>query len=128
MNMRIITTTTAPPAKGPYSPAIEVDGFLFCSGQVSLDPETGEFFDGDIVAQTTRILKNLSNLLIAGGSGLNHVIKTTVYLADINDFQTMNEVYGKAFGNHFPARTTIQVAALPLGAKIEIEAIARVVR
>lgn len=128
MSLRYVSTTTAPPAKGPYTPAIEVDGFLFCSGQVSLDPETGEFLDGDIVTQTTRILKNISNLLTAGGSNLNHVVKTTVYLADINDFQTMNEVYGKAFGNHKPARTTIQVAALPLGAKIEIEAIARVIR
>jgi 2-iminobutanoate/2-iminopropanoate deaminase len=128
MKMRTVTTSTAPQAIGPYSQAIEDNGLLFCSGQVGLDPEAGKLVEGGIVEQTDRAMRNLANVLIAGGSNLGSVLKTTVFLADIADFQRMNEVYAKHFGNHKPARTTIQVAALPLGALMEIDAIASVER
>jgi len=126
MKLRTVTTSTAPQPVGPYSQAIEDNGLLFCSGQVPLDPETGKMVEGGIVEQTDRVMRSLSNILVAGGSNIGNVLKTTVYLSDLANFQAMNEVYAKHLGNHKPARTTIQVAALPLGALVEIDAIARV--
>jgi len=127
MRMRPIVTSTAPQAIGPYSQAIEEGGLLFCSGQIPVNPETGQLVEGGITEQTERTLQNLSNLLTAGGSSLLHVIKTTVFLADLSHFQEMNEVYAKFFENHRPARSTVQVAALPMGALVEIDAVARVI-
>ncbi|MCG3198749.1 MAG: reactive intermediate/imine deaminase [Candidatus Omnitrophica bacterium] len=129
MSVRMVATTLAPKAQGPYSQAIECDGLLYCSGQVALDPETGKLIEGGIQEQTERVLKTLSFILTTGGSDLNHVLKVSVFLADISHFREMNEVYGRFFENHKPARTTVQAGALPLpGALVEIDAIARVVR
>lgn len=128
MRVRTVTTSTAPQAMGPYSQGIEDNGLLYCSGQVPLDPETGTLVEGGIVEQTDRVMRNLANILVAGGSNIGNILKTTVYLADLADFQQMNEIYAKHLGNHRPARTTIQVAALPLGALVEIDAIAAVER
>jgi len=128
MSLRYISTSTAPTPGGPYSQAIEVEGILYCSGQIPVDPETGQMVEGGIVEQATRVFKNLSNVLSAGGSSMNYILKTTVYLADLDDFKAMNEVFEKAFANHKPARSTIQVAGLPLGALIEIDAVAQVIR
>ena len=125
MPMRIVTTSTAPQAVAHYSQAIEQDGLLFLSGQIPLDPETGQMVPGGIEEQADRVLRNVSNLLIAGASDMNHVLKTTIFLTDLSHFKTVNEIYAKHFGAHKPARTTIQVAALPAGAMIEIEAVAR---
>ena len=126
MSMRIVTTSTVPQAVGPYSQAIEEDDLVFLSGQIPLDPETGLMIEGGIAEQTDRVMVNIANLLVAGASDLNHVLKTTIYLTDLSEFDTVNEVYARHFGAHKPARTTIQVAALPKGALIEIDAIARV--
>jgi 2-iminobutanoate/2-iminopropanoate deaminase len=114
----------APRAIGPYSQAIEVDGWLFCSGQIPVDPESGELSTGDIRQQTDLVLKNLTSVLEAAGSSLLQVVKTTVFLADIRDFTAMNEVYAGHFGDHRPARSTVQVGALPRGCSVEIECIA----
>jgi len=128
MAFRPIQTSMAPEAIGPYCQAIEYNGLLFCSGQIPLDPESGEVVSGDIKVQTMRVLKNLSGILIAGGSGLDQVLKTTVYLTDLTQFAEMNDVYQRAFKNHKPARSTVQVAALPKGAQVEIDAISIVAR
>ncbi|MDA8121022.1 MAG: RidA family protein [Deltaproteobacteria bacterium] len=121
---KTVTTGNAPAAIGPYSQAVSTGGFLFCSGQIPLDPATGKMVEGGIEAQTERVLKNLEAVLAAGGSTLAMVVKTTVYLADLADFPAMNAVYGKFFGQAPPARATVQVAKLPAGAMVEIDAVA----
>ncbi len=116
----------APKAIGPYSQAVMVDGIVFTAGQISLDPKTGEVVGKTTAEQTDQVLKNLAAILTAAGSALGLVVKTTVYLTDLADFPAMNEVYAKHFGNHKPARSTIQAAGLPKGVRVEIDAIARV--
>jgi 2-iminobutanoate/2-iminopropanoate deaminase len=120
----VISTSEAPAAVGPYSQAIGSGPFLFCSGQIPLDACSGELLQADVAAQTTLVLDNLSNVLKAYGLGFQHVVKTTVFLTDLGQFAEMNAVYAKCFSDQPPARSTIQVAALPKGAKVEIEAIA----
>ena len=124
MNKRIIQTNLAPAAIGPYSQAIRIGDFLYTSGQIALDPESGMFLSGEIEEETEQTLKNISAILQADGLNLKNVIKTTVYLSDLNYFARMNQVYEKYFSNNKPARACVQVAALPKGAKIEIDAIA----
>lgn len=119
-----IHTDAAPKAIGPYSQAIRAGDYLFCSGQIPLDPASMQLVEGDIEAQTRRALTNLQNVLEAAGSGLSRVVKTTVFMSDLSEFARMNAVYGEFFGDSPPARSTVQVAALPRGAKIEIECIA----
>jgi 2-iminobutanoate/2-iminopropanoate deaminase len=120
----IISTEKAPGAIGPYSQAIKANGMLFCSGQIPIDPATGDFVEGGVAEQTEQVFKNLTAVLEAGGSGLDGVVKTTVFLADMNDFAAMNEVYGKYFNLNKPARATVQAARLPRDARVEIECIA----
>ena len=121
---QIIKTKGAPQAIGPYSQAVLVGGFVFASGQIPLDPQTGEFVAGGVAEQTEQVLRNLSAVLEAAGTGLDRVVKTTVFLADMNDFALMNEVYGRYFNEDAPARATVQAARLPRDARVEIEAIA----
>ena len=123
-----IHTDHAPAAIGPYSQAIVADGWVFCSGQIPLDPDTMELVGGTIDEQTDRALSNLSEVLQAAGSSLQHVVKTTVFLADMNDFAAMNKVYEQHFGEHRPARAAVQAAALPKFCNVEIECIARLIR
>jgi 2-iminobutanoate/2-iminopropanoate deaminase len=120
----IISTENAPGAIGPYSQAIKAGDMVFCSGQIPIDPQTGEFVSQDIAEQTEQVLKNLSAVLEAAGSDLNNVVKTTVFLADMNDFAAMNEVYTRYFSENKPARATVQAARLPRDARVEIECIA----
>ena len=120
----IIQTEQAPKAIGPYSQAIRSNGFVFASGQIPIDPKTGEFVAGGIVEQTEQAIKNLSRVLEAAGSSLNRVVKTTVFLADMGEFTAMNEVYGRFFSEEPPARATVEAARLPRDARVEIEAIA----
>jgi 2-iminobutanoate/2-iminopropanoate deaminase len=120
----VVSTENAPGAIGPYSQAIKVNGMVFCSGQIPIDPATGQFVSEDVAAQTEQVLKNLDAVLRAAGSSLGSVVKTTVFLADMNDFAAMNEVYGKFFSDNKPARATVQAARLPRDAKVEIECIA----
>lgn len=110
---------------GPYSPAVEANGFVFLSGQIPIDSSTGKIIDGDIKAQTEQCLKNLVNLLKAADLTTNNVIKSTIYLTDMSDYAVVNEVYASYFDAPYPARTAINVVALPLGAKVEIEVIAK---
>ncbi|MEK6778142.1 MAG: RidA family protein [Candidatus Deferrimicrobiota bacterium] len=119
-----VSTVKAPAAIGPYSQAVRSGGFLFCSGQIPIDPATGKMVEGGIEAQTERVLRNLEAVLSAGGSTLESVVKTTVYLTDLADFPAMNAVYGKFFRQDPPARATVQVAKLPAGARVEIDAVA----
>jgi len=120
-----IETDEAPGAIGPYSQAVAVDGWVFCSGQIPIDPTTGEMVEGDIGGQTDQVLKNLAAVLSAAGASLSTVVKTTVFLADMGDFAGMNEVYSSHFGNHRPARAAVAVRTLPKNVSVEIEAIAR---
>jgi 2-iminobutanoate/2-iminopropanoate deaminase len=120
----IVLTDKGPKPIGPYSQAVKSNGFLFVSGQVALDPRTNEFLAGDIQQQTQRVLENLKAILEASGANLNHVVKTTVFLKDMNDFAAMNEAYGRFFVAAHPARSTVQVARLPKDALVEIEVIA----
>jgi 2-iminobutanoate/2-iminopropanoate deaminase len=120
----IITTDAAPQAIGPYSQAVRVGKLVFTSGQIPTDPATGVFVAGGIAEQTEQVLRNLAEVLRAAGTGLEGVVKTTVFLADMNDFAAMNEVYGRYFSNEPPARSTVQAARLPRDARIEIDAIA----
>lgn len=122
--MQIIATDAAPAAIGPYSQAISAGGFLFCSGQIPLVPESGELVSGDIRLETERVMENLAAVLAAGGSGFGRVVKTTIYLVDMADFPAVNEVYGRYFPDTRPARATVAVAALPRGARVEVEAVA----
>jgi 2-iminobutanoate/2-iminopropanoate deaminase len=121
---QIITTERAPRAIGPYSQAVATGGFVFTSGQIPLDPQTGEFVAGGIAEQTEQVIKNLSAVLEAAGTSLARVVKTTVFLADMNDFAAMNEVYGRYFDAEKPARSTVQAAALPRNARVEIDVVA----
>jgi 2-iminobutanoate/2-iminopropanoate deaminase len=121
---QIISTKDAPQAIGPYSQAVKAGGFVFASGQIPLDPETGEFVAGGVAEQTEQVLKNLSAVLEAAGTKLASVVKTTVFLADMNDFAAMNEVYARFFAENPPARATVEAARLPRDARVEIEAIA----
>ena len=121
-----IQTDKAPAAIGPYTQAIKTNGFVFASGQIPIDPATGEFVAGGIGEQTEQVLKNLAAVLEAAGSGLARVVKTTVFLADMSEFATMNEVYGRFFKSEPPARATIAAAGLPRNARVEIEAVALV--
>ncbi len=120
-----IETSNAPAAIGPYSQAINVEGLVFVSGQLPIDPATGEFPSEDIAEQTTQSLENMKAILAEAGYDMDRVVKTTVFLSDIKDFAAMNEVYAKYFTAPFPARAAFEVANLPKGAKVEIEAIAR---
>jgi 2-iminobutanoate/2-iminopropanoate deaminase len=119
-----VSSPAAPAAIGPYSPAIRAGQFLFVSGQVSIDPASGKFVAGDIKAETRRVLENVGALLKAGGLDYSAVVRTTVFLADMNDFAAMNEVYGGFFDEPYPARATVQVARLPRDARVEIDVIA----
>jgi len=121
--MEIISTCKAPQAIGPYSQAIRVGEMLFTSGQIALRAD-GTFVEGDVVAQTQQVLQNLQAVLEAGGSSVSHVVKTTIFLSTMDDFQSVNALYGDFFGEHKPARSTIAVKGLPRNALIEIEAIA----
>ena len=124
MKRERIATSNGPSAIGPYSQAVVAGELVFVSGQIPIDPARGALVEGDIAAQTDRVMKNLSAILEAAGSSLDKVVKTTVYLADLNDFTVMNETYGKYFKADPPARATVQVAKLPKGAAVEIDAIA----
>jgi 2-iminobutanoate/2-iminopropanoate deaminase len=120
----IVLTDRGPKPIGPYSQAVKINGFLYVSGQVALDPKTNEFVGGDIRQQTERVIENLRGIVEAGGSKLNHIVKTTVFLKNMDDFSAMNEIYGKYFSSTPPARSTVQVARLPKDALVEIEVIA----
>jgi 2-iminobutanoate/2-iminopropanoate deaminase len=122
--VRTISTPNAPQAIGPYSQGIVANGFLFTAGQIALDPASGQVIEGDVVAQARRVLANLEAILAAAGATWNDVVKTTVFLHDMNDFARVNEEYAKAFGSARPARSTVQVSVLPKGVKVEIDAIA----
>ena len=121
---RIIATKDAPQAIGPYSQAIKAGGFVFCSGQIAIDPATQQVITGDVAAQTDRVLRNLSEILAAAGSGLGKVVRCTVFLKNMSEFAAMNEVYGKYFSSSPPARSTVEVACLPKNVLVEIDAIA----
>jgi endoribonuclease L-PSP, putative len=122
--METISTENAPGAIGPYSQAIKANGMVYCSGQIPINIETGEFVSDDVAEQTEQVLKNLSAVLEAAGSSLGKVVKTGVFLADMNDFAAMNEVYGRYFTENKPARATVQAARLPRDARVEIDCIA----
>lgn len=122
--MQPITSKQAPEAVGPYTHAMRVGSLIFCSGQIPLDPETKALVPGGIREQTQQVLKNITAVLEAEGLTLDHVAKSTVYMTDLKDFAVVNGLYAEAFGDHKPARSTVQVAALPLGALVEIEVIA----
>lgn len=124
MSREVIVTTKAPAAVGPYSQAIKANGFIFTAGQLGLDPATGKLVEGDVTDQARQALKNLQAILEAAGSSLEQVVKVTVFLKDINDFKRVNEVYAEFFQANPPARSAVQVAALPLGGLVEIEAVA----
>lgn len=120
----IIHPANAPAPVGPYSHAVRVGGLLFCSGQIPLDPATGQLVPGDVTAQTERVMANIQGILTAEGLGFANVVKTTVFLIDLSDFAAMNETYARHFTTDYPARSTVQVSALPRGAKVEIEVVA----
>ena len=122
--MKVISTTKAPAAIGPYSQAIEVNGFVYASGQIPIDPATGQFVEGGIKEQTRQSLTNAQNILKEAGIDLSHVVKTTVYLSDIANFAPMNEVYAEFFTEPYPARSAVAVKDLPKGALVEIEVLA----
>jgi len=124
MDKRIVRAEDAPEAIGPYSQAVVANGMVYAAGQVPLDPRTGQIVPGDIRAQTKRVMENLKAVLAAAGSSMDKVVKTTVFLRDLNDFGTMNEIYGAYFREHPPARSTVQVAKLPREAAVEIEVVA----
>ena len=120
-----VATDRGPKAIGPYSQAVRSNGFVFLSGQIPLDPKTQQIVEGDVAKQTERVLENLKAVVEAAGSSLQHVVKTTVFLADMNDFAAMNEVYGRYFVNHPPARSTVEVSRLPRNVRVEIDLIAQ---
>lgn len=121
---KVIDTPEAPKAVGPYSQAVAAGGFLFAAGQIPLDPATGELVEGGVTAQTERVLRNLAGVLRANGMTFANVVKSTVFMVDLGQFAGMNAVYSRYFSEPFPARSTIQVAALPKGAQVEIEVVA----
>jgi 2-iminobutanoate/2-iminopropanoate deaminase len=120
-----VATDAAPSAIGPYSQAIALGDLIFCSGQIGIDPASGKMVEGGIETETRRVLENLREVLIAGGFTLAQVVKTTVFLVSLADFETVNRIYGEHFAAPYPARSTVQVSALPRAARVEIEAIAR---
>jgi len=124
MTCETIATDKAPAAIGPYAQAIKANGLLFCSGQIPLDPGTGELVAGDVTVQTERVMANIAAVLAAAGTGFGRVVKTTIFLADMGDFAAVNEVYGRRFPDHKPARSTVAVRSLPRGALVEIEVVA----
>lgn len=124
MNLAIISSDNAPKAIGPYSQAVRAGSLLFCSGQIALDPVTGAVISEDVREQTVQVMKNIEAVLHTAGTELSSVIKTTVFLVDINDFGVVNDVYGSFFGDHKPARSTVAVQSLPRGVRVEIEVIA----
>ncbi len=124
--MRFHHTDDAPKAIGPYSQSVSVDGWLYTSGQVALDPPTGELVAGGFEAQARQVFKNLRNVLASAGCGFENVVKATVYVIDLADFPKLNAIYAEAMGDHRPARSTVQVAALPKGALVEIDLVARI--
>jgi len=124
MAKRVIKTEAAPPAIGPYSQAIAANGLIFAAGQIPLDPRTAQPVPGDVRVQTKRVLENLKAVLEAAGSSMDKIVKTTVFLRDLNDFGAMNEIYGEYFQENPPARSTVQVVRLPRDAAVEIEAVA----
>lgn len=126
MGKTIVATANAPAAIGPYSQAVRADGFVFTAGQVAIDPASAQLIEGDVVAQTRQVIENLRAVLEASGSSLEQVVKTTVFMVDLAEFGRMNEVYREYFPSEPPARSTVGVARLPLGAQVEIEAVARV--
>jgi 2-iminobutanoate/2-iminopropanoate deaminase len=124
MTKTVVTAPTSAPAIGPYSPALRVGNLLFLSGQIPLDPATGELVEGDIRVQTTRVMQNMGELLKAGGTDFSHVARTTIFLVDMNDFAAVNEIYASYFAQPYPARATVQVVRLPKDVRVEIDAIA----
>jgi 2-iminobutanoate/2-iminopropanoate deaminase len=126
MKLNVISTDAAPAAIGPYSQAVQAGGLLFCSGQIPLDPATGELVQGDVAVQAGQVMRNIAAVLTAAGTGFDRVIKTTIFLADMADFAKVNEIYGSCFSAHKPARSTVAVKDLPRGALLEIEVIAAV--
>jgi len=122
--LKTVLTDKAPQAIGPYSQAIIANGWLFAAGQIAIDPANGQVIKGDVKAQTERVLANLAAVLAAGGASWRHVVKTTLFLQDINDFPVVNETYGRILGESRPARSTVQVSGLPRGALVEIDAVA----
>ena len=124
MKLNSVSTDKAPAAIGPYSQAVTCGNLLFCSGQIALDPQSGELVKGDVAVQTERVMNNIAAILSASGAGFDDVIKTTIYLVDMADFAALNEVYGRCFQGHKPARSTVAVKELPRGALVEIEVIA----
>ena len=126
MNKEIISTAKAPQAIGPYSQAVKVGRFVHTAGQIAIDPETSQFVEGDVTAQAEQVMKNLQAVLKAAGTGLENVVKTTIFLRYMKDFSAVNEVYGKFFSEGKPARSTVAVSALPLQALLEIEVVALV--
>lgn len=126
MSLKTVHTANAPSAIGPYSQAIVANGMVFTAGQIAIDPASGQVVGGDVAAQTEQVMKNLSAVLEAAGAGWKDVVKTTVFLHDMNDFPRVNEVYGRMLGDARPARSTVQVAALPRNVLVEIDAIALV--
>ena len=125
-HMQRVQTDDAPAAIGPYSQAIVHGGLIYTAGQIALDPDTGQLVEGDVAAQTDRVLRNLDAVLRAAGGSRNTVLKTTVFLRDMGDFTAMNDVYGRYFTDHRPARSTVEVARLPRDCRVEIEAVAAV--
>ncbi|GAA5529865.1 RidA family protein [Herpetosiphon gulosus] len=123
MTREVISTSNAPAAIGPYSQAIAIDGLLFCSGQIPLDPATGQVIEGDVTAQTRRVMENIRAVLTAANTNFEKVVKTTIFLADMNDFAAVNAVYGEYFPENPPARSTVQVARLPRDVQVEVEVI-----
>ena len=121
---KIISTDKAPKAIGPYSQAVQLGDFLFCSGQIPIDPKTNEVFTGDIKTQTEMVMKNIEGVLAAADLNFSNVVKTTIFLSSMNDFATVNEVYAKSFPGNPPARSTVAVAGLPKGVNVEIEVLA----
>ena len=124
MSKKIIHTDHAPKAVGPYSQAIQLGDMLYCSGQIPLDPKTQELFTGDIKIQTEMVMSNIEAVLKAADMNFSHIVKTTIFLTSMTDFATVNEIYGKRFSSHPPARSTVQVSGLPKGANVEIEVLA----
>ena len=126
MKKKVLATDKAPKAVGPYSQGIRIGDLVYTAGQIALDPETGQMVEGDVAAQTEQVLRNLTAVLESARTSLAHVVKTTVFLQQMSDFAAMNEVYARVFGDTRPARSTVAVAGLPLGALVEIEAVALV--
>jgi len=124
--MQFHHTDSAPKAIGPYSQAVSIDGWLYTSGQVGIDPATGDLVEGGFEAQARRVFENLRQVLASAGCGFSDVVKATVYLADLGDFPQLNAIYAEAMGDHRPARSTVQVAALPKAARVEIDLVARI--